>query len=357
MKPTLALCALVALAATPALAADPCPVAAFDIPGAPKASATAARVGKTTVKVKEVDAKIAAELCKARVELAQKLSELRTQALDQLVAEKLLEAEAKKRKLDGVEALIKAEVVDPAPAPTEADTRAFYDKNQGQMRGASYEQVAPQISQHLLQQARQSRFDALVGGLRDAADVRVVLEPYRMTIPADNIAPGATKGPKDAPITVVEFADYECPYCARAADSFNVAAAKYPGKIRVIYRDFPLDFHPNAVPAAIAARCAGRQGKYFEMHDRLYQNQQALDPPALKTHAQAIGLDIAKYDACYADPAHLAGIAGDQTLGKTLGVEGTPAYFVNGIPMHGAQPAEAFIAIFEQELARKAKKK
>lgn len=347
MPRTLSALLIAAALALPAVAAaDGCPVTA-----GPKAKAAAAVVAGQTITVGALDTRIADQLCKARVELARKEAELRQQALDQLIAERLLEAEAKARKLAGVEALIDAEVVQPVSAPAEAEIRAFYEQNQARMGGATFEQVSPQIAQHLTQQARQSRFEALVEGLREKAKVKVTLEPFRLPVEAK----GPSRGPASAPVTIVSFADYECPYCARAAESLEAARAQFGDRVRVVFRDFPLEFHQNAVPAAIAARCAGAQGKYWAMHDKLFEDQRALDPPSLKAHAAAIGLDAAKFDACFADPQHLAAIAADQEAGKKLGVEGTPAFFVNGIPMSGAQPTEAFVAAIEAELARKKK--
>lgn len=343
MNRALALLITLALPAA-AAAAERCPV-----PAAQKPATVVARIGATTVRLSELDAKITDDLCKLRVEHAQKEADLRRRTLDQMVAEKLIAAEAKKRGLAGSEALIQAEVVDATPAPSEAQARAFYTQNQNQMGGATYEQIAPRITEHLHQTARQGRFEALVARLRTEGNAQVLLEPYRLPVAAT----GPSRGPADAPITVVGFADYECPYCGRAAESLAEAAARFPGKIRIVFRDFPLAFHPNAVPAAIAARCAGAQGKYWEMHDALFANQKNLDTTALRGHATALGLDKPKFEACMADPAQITAVAADEAAGKKLGVEGTPAYFVNGIPLSGAQPVEAFVALFEQELARK----
>lgn len=336
--------ALAALSAPQSAAAQAC-----KIPDGPKAKATVARIGKKAVKLSELDARIADELCKARTELAKKQAELRQQALDQLIAERLLKAEAKARKLDGVEALIKAEVIDGTPAPSDAQVQAFFAANQDQMQGATLEQIGPRIRGHLHDQARQATFDALVEGLRVKGKVTVSLEPYRVQVEAK----GPSRGPQDAVVTIVEFSDYECPFCAKAAASVEEARALFPDHVRVVMRDFPLDFHPNAVPAAIAARCAGAQGKYYEMHDKLFANQKQLDPATFKAHAQALGLDLGAFDACFADPQQLAAVAADHKAGAAVGVEGTPAFFVNGVPLGGAQPTSKFIELIEAELRRK----
>ena len=109
------------------------------------------------------------------------------------------------------------------------------------------------------------------------------------------------------------------------------------------------------VPAAVGARCAGAQGKYWEMHDVLFENVSALEPAAIRGYAERLGVDLAKYDACVADPAQAAAVQADQAAGAAVGVEGTPAYFVNGVNLSGAQPEEAFIDLVEQALAEKKK--
>jgi protein-disulfide isomerase len=187
-----------------------------------------------------------------------------------------------------------------------------------------------------------------VNGLRQKHNAQDLLEPPRVKVDASGFA----KGPKDAPITIVEFADYECGYCSRAMESINQVMAKYPGKIRLVYRDFPLEFHQNAVPASIAARCAGAQSKFWEMHTKLFENQSGLTVENFTKWAGELGLDMTKFDACSKDQMVMASIQADIQAGSSLGVSGTPAFFVNGVSLSGAQPPEAFIKIIDRELAR-----
>jgi protein-disulfide isomerase len=129
--------------------------------------------------------------------------------------------------------------------------------------------------------------------------------------------------------------------------------ATYGNRIRIVFKDFPLPNHPQAPKAAEAAHCAGVQGRYWEMHDRIFANQQAMEVPALKAHASALGLDTATFDECLDSGRFGEAIAGDMDLGEKLGVQSTPTVYVNGRAVIGAQPFEYFQAVIDEELARR----
>ena len=176
-------------------------------------------------------------------------------------------------------------------------------------------------------------------------------EPSKVQVSVDD---DAVLGNKDAKVTIVEFSDYECPYCGRHfSETYPQIKKDYidTGKVKIVFRDFPLSFHPNAQKAAEAAECAGEQGKYYGMHDKLYQNQKALDVASLKTYAQQIGLNIAKFNSCL-DSGQMAGeISKDMADGQSYGVQGTPGFFVNGKFISGAQPYGVFKQAIDGELA------
>ena len=164
----------------------------------------------------------------------------------------------------------------------------------------------------------------------------------------------AVLGDSDAPVTMIEFSDYECPFCGRHfSDTYPQIKKDYvdTGKVKIVFRDFPLSFHPNAQKAAEAAECAGEQGKYYEMHDKLYQNQQALDVASLKAYAQQLGLKTADFNKCLDDGKMASEISKDASEGGSYGVQGTPAFFINGKLVSGAQPFAAFKAAIDAELA------
>ena len=166
-------------------------------------------------------------------------------------------------------------------------------------------------------------------------------------------------GKKDAPVTIVEFSDYQCPFCKRFHDdTFGQLKSKYidTGKVKFVYRDFPLGFHVNAQKAAEAAECAGEQGKYWEMHEAIFAKSQAdgtgIAPNDLKVIAKSISLDSAKFDKCLDSGAMAAEVQKDLSDGSSYGVQGTPAFFVNGQMISGAQPYSVFEQVIEAELKK-----
>jgi protein-disulfide isomerase len=164
-------------------------------------------------------------------------------------------------------------------------------------------------------------------------------------------------GEEDAPVTIVEFSEYQCPYCKRHFDQvMPQIKEKYidTGKVKYIFRDFPLEFHDQALPAALAAECAGDEGndKYFEMHDKLFENQADLSEEKIKELAEEIGLDMSSFDDCFDNETYKEEVEKDAADGKSIGVTGTPAFIINGWGLKGAQPFSEFEKLIEQELAK-----
>jgi len=161
-------------------------------------------------------------------------------------------------------------------------------------------------------------------------------------------------GDANAPVTIIEFSDYECPFCARFyEDALQQIKEKYvdTGKVKFIYRDFPLSFHTNAQKAAEAAECAGDQGKYYEMHNMLFESGVDGGVTAFKQYATNIGLNSNEFDVCLDSGKYYDEVQNDIKDGSAAGVRGTPATFVNGILVSGAQPFSVFEQIIEAELA------
>jgi protein-disulfide isomerase len=272
----------------------------------------------------------------------------RKQALDQMLVRKLVEQKAKAEGITA-EALFKREVGDKVKKPTDADLKAFYDEQAKRQPLPPFEQIKDQIVQYMERPAMQAAQTAFVDRLKKEMNVQVNLKPPRLEVAAE----GPSKGPSSAPITIVEFSDYECPYCSKAEETVTQVMKHYGDKVRVVFRDFPLPFHPQAQKAAEAAHCAGDQDKYWQMHEKLFANQKALQPSALKGYAKDLGLDQAKFDKCLdsGDKAKL--VEANKAAGQKVGVTGTPAFFVNGYQLTGAQPFEEFKSLIDQELARK----
>jgi protein-disulfide isomerase len=150
-------------------------------------------------------------------------------------------------------------------------------------------------------------------------------------------------------VTIVVFADFECPYCSRAAETVEKVRRAYGDKVRLVFRHFPLSFHPKAPLAAQAGACADEQGRFWELHDALFESGE-LEPDALKAQASRLGLDGKQFDACLDSGRAAAIVERDQAAGAKLGVTGTPAFFINGVMLSGAQPEEAFHRIIDEEL-------
>jgi protein-disulfide isomerase len=305
-----------------------------------------------TITAGELDELVKKDLAKLENDHQQKVYETRKAALDALIAKRLVE---RKAKAEGVspEELVKREVADKVPRPSEEEMKGLYDqaKAQGQPL-PPYDQVKDQIAQYLQGQRGQGAMRAYYDKLRGDAKVEVLLpawQPPRVAVAAT----GPSKGPADAKITIVEFSDFECPYCSKAEETVGQVMKAYDGKVRVVYRDFPLPFHPHAQKAAEAAQCAGDQGKYWDMHTKLFANQKALEVPALKGYAKELGLDQAKFDKCVDEGEKAKVVEANKKAGEKVGVTGTPAFFVNGYQLTGAQPFEEFKSIIDQELAKK----
>jgi protein-disulfide isomerase len=314
-----------------------------------------ARVGSSVITAGELEIAARPQVARLEAQIAEQAHGAKAQALDQLVEKRLLEDRAKK---EGVtpEKLIEREVTSKLPEPSEADVQGMYDRAKGSGRELPpFEQVKGEIVKVLKErtagEARKAYIDRL------AADAKVTkmmppLLPPKVEIAAEGPSKGADKG---APITIVEFSDFQCPFCSRAEEVVNRVMDTYKGKIRLVYRDYPLPFHGDAQKASEAALCAGEQGKYWEMHSKLFANQQALTVPQLKDHAKGLGLDDGKFGSCLDGGAKAKEVAASKKAGDEAGVNGTPAFFINGRLISGAQPFDRFKEIIDHELGGSAR--
>lgn len=286
------------------------------------------------------------------VELEQKRYEALKSTLDRMVEDRLLENEAAKRNIE-VEALIEAEVRSKLGTPSDEELRSMYEqyKNAQPLRGKSFEQSRDLLAREMQSRQASQLYDALIEKLKGAAKVAVHLDAPRFDVAEEG---NPSFGPDSAPVTIIAFTDYECPYCSRAEATIQRVLTAYPEQVRMVVRDFPLSFHKNAQKAHEAAGCALEQGKFQEMHVRLFENQRNLGVEALTRYAQEIGLDTEKFSACLSSDARADEVRADLQAGAAVGVQGTPAFFVNGRFVNGAQPFEAFQAIIDDELGKTA---
>jgi protein-disulfide isomerase len=185
--------------------------------------------------------------------------------------------------------------------------------------------------------------------LRAKIDVAVLLRPPSVNVAYD---PARVKGDPKAPITIVEFSDFQCPFCKKSESTLHELLTKYSGRVKLAYLDFPLrEIHPQAQSAAEAARCAGEQGKFWEYHDALYAEQSKLDGAELLTRAQALNLDAKSFQSCLNSGKFKSKIEADMEQGRKVGVAGTPGFFVNGVFLSGAVPPADFEKIIDIQLA------
>lgn len=235
---------------------------------------------------------------------------------------------------------------------TEQEIEAFYQANKGQFKAddpAVQEQIRARLQNRRLANARET----FIRALRSHTQVAVHLKAppvFRSQVRMDG---GPDKGAATAPITIVKFEDFHCPFCKRVQPTFTELLTKYDGKLKLIHRDFPLDqLHPQARKAHEAGRCAEEQGKFWAYHDTLYANAPKAAPDQLKAYAQEVGLDMATFEQCMNAGKYKAAVQQDLEEGTRAGVTGTPTFFINGRMLSGAQPLEKFVQIIDDELAR-----
>jgi protein-disulfide isomerase len=165
-----------------------------------------------------------------------------------------------------------------------------------------------------------------------------------------DLANAPVRGDADAAVTIVAFSDFQCPFCNRVNPTLAKLLETYPGKVNVAFKHMPLRIHPDAPAAHAAAVAAGNQGKFWEMHDKIFANQRDLKPETFQRYATELGLDRTKFDKDVADPATKERVDADMKEAEKLGVGGTPAFFINGKFLSGAQPFESFDAIVKEQL-------
>lgn len=280
--------------------------------------------------------------------LENQLYEVKRKGVEDLIAAHLLEQAAKARSLTA-EQLLHQEADSTVGEVTPKEVEAFYAANQARIK-KPLEEVRGQIHQYLQQSKLDEARRVYLKGLREKTQVKVYLRPPIVEVSA---AEAPFKGPKDAPITIVEFSDFQCPFCKRILPVLAQLLEQYAGQVKLAFRDFPLvSIHAQAQQAAEAAHCAGDQGKFWEYHDLLFAKQEALPTANFAAYAKTLGLDSKAFQACLDSRKFKAKVERDNADGVKAGVSGTPAFFINGRLLSGAQPLEAFKAVIDEELER-----
>lgn len=274
--------------------------------------------------------------------------ELAKESLDRTITDLLLIAEANRRNV-APEEIVRTEVTSKVQPPTEAEVAKFYADNKARIPG-ELDAVRNQVANYLQEQEQQRLERAMAARLRQGANIKLLLtepEAPRQLISVDD---DPAKGVATAPVTIVEFTDFQCPSCAAMQPILEEAIKTYGTKVRFVVRDFPLPTHANAFKAAEAANAANAQGKFFEYTALLFQRQKALDVPSLKKYATEIGLDRARFDAELDKGIYRAEVRKDITDGEMYGVGSTPTIFINGIMLRTLS-AEALREAIDRALA------
>ena len=273
--------------------------------------------------------------------------DIRKTALEELITERLLQKEAASRGISEQE-LMRMEVEGRVPSPTPAEIQQVYDQNRDRVGGRSRDEVAPQIVASLVQQRSQARMQAFTRELRDNARVRILLEQPRTEV---KVAEGAqVQGPADAPVTIIEYSDYLCPYCQRAEEVVAKVLARHRGRVKFVHRDFLLG-RPRSMAVAKAALCAGDQAKFWEYRaDLLAPSAGDWSDADLAARAAKLGLRGDEFRSCLASDKHEKAILASSEEGQVLGVNATPTFFLNGKRMTGVRSEADFEAAILAEL-------
>lgn len=301
-----------------------------------------AEINGVVITEKELNEKIDNRLTRIKSQIF----DIQRQGITQIINDKLLAEAAKKQNLS-VPALLKKEVNDKVGQVTDAEIEAFYNQNKAKFRGKSLDQVKANVQRQLFARKSSQYRNQLLDKLKDESNIKVFLSRPKIEVSADD---DPFLGNKDAKVTIIEFTDYQCPFCARARPTIKKILDNYGDQVKYVLRDFPLSFHPQAQKAAEAAQCAGDQDKYWEYSDKLWENIKALSVPDLKKYAGQLKLNQGEFDKCLDSNKYAAEVKKDMAAGSKAGVTGTPSFFINGQMLTGARPYEQFEEIIKEEI-------
>jgi len=307
---------------------------------APKVDDAVAKINGRVIARSELEQKEGDKLLQPRFDFYHAQRE----ALDQLINEELLQNEATRRALT-VQQLLDQEVNSKVKDPTEDQMAVYYE-------GLQTDQSFAALRGQILAQVRRSRESkakaAFLASLRDKAKIQILLPTPHVDVA---LGDAPVRGKKDAPVLMVEFADFECPFCQQMQPQLDRLFKEYGAKLAFVMKDFPLPIHPHAEKAAEAARCANEQGAFWPYHDILFNDHKNLEVPQLKEDARALGLDAARFNQCLDSGQQAAAIQKDFAQAQQLGLTGTPSFFINGHYFSGVVPYETLREYVEQQLA------
>jgi len=274
-------------------------------------------------------------------------------SLDRLIEGRLLTAEAARLGISQKE-LLTTEVDNKVKPPTQAEVEAFYEANKARINQPR-EQVIPQVRQYLQRQAYEKAKEEFIQRLNVRYGTKSSLEAFRLQI--DTMG-HPSRGPEGVPVTIVEFSDFQCTYCKAVETTLREILKNYSKQVRLVYRQYPIPaIHPDAFKASEAALCAGAQGRFWEMHDLMFDEQGGLKEDALKAKAAKLQLDAPAFDSCLQSAKFADRVRQDVRDGSRAGVSGTPALFINGRLLTGAQPYAEIAKVIDDELKKNSQKR
>lgn len=289
------------------------------------------------------------QMLRAKAAYERKQYEVLKDSMQRILEEKLLEAEAAKQNISK-EQLISREIRQKVIEPTTKDIDLFYEANKNRIN-KSKEETAAQIGKYLRQQKETEARNIFLSRLEKEYSVVRFLEPLRFDL---KVSGRPAKGPESAPVVLMLFSDFQCPYCKSFNETLDKVLNKYGNKVRLIFRQFPLtSIHPEAQKAAEASLCADSQRRFWEMHDLLFQNQGNLKEENLKAQAKKLGLNSEAFNACLASSRYSNYVKEDIRAGSSAGTEGTPTLYINGRHLSEGRSFEVITSIIDEELAKK----
>jgi protein-disulfide isomerase len=310
------------------------------------------RVDGESITATEVDEAVAGQLEALNAEIYQ----LRLQRIHAIIDARLVAREAARRG-QSREALLDHEVTAKAGVVSDEEVARYLTDNQARL-GASSPTVADQVRRLLLQRKRDARTEQFLAELRASANIEILLAPPTVARVELSSIGAYALGRDDAPVTIVAFTDFHCPYCQRAEPTLELVLAKYGNRVRVVHRDFPIDaLHPEARRAHEAARCAGAQGAFWEYRDALFEGPPAKTLDQLTSIAGRLGLSLESFARCVQEATFSKAVQLDVAEGHRAGVTATPTFFINGRRLQGARSLGSFSQIIEEEVTRAAKDK
>ena len=313
------------------------------VPATPSDDQIVATVDGVELRVSDLD--IGGELTRIRQEEYQ----AKVQGVEAKIAEILIRKDAERMELS-FEAYLEQEIGSKLAGPTPERVERFYEQQKDRI-GRPLADVRTQIERVLQQQLVRNAHDELVARLREGSDIHVSVEPPRVQVNAETVR---VRGPEDAPISIIEFSDFQCPFCRQVQPALAELQAKYGDQVRWSFKDLPLSsIHPQAQKAAEAARCAAEQDKFWEFRATMFSST-SITRELFDSTAETLGVDMGEFATCLDSNRHRDAVLADSAEAESMGISGTPAFVINGVLLTGAQPLENFVAVIDRELERAA---